>query len=158
MADWPANGDTDWNTKMLAYLAIEHNTDGTHKATEITAVVTGEGIFGARTKVDTLSAPITRNVTYLAQSDGILTTYADGNMNSNDNIKVYQDSVKANVDGEGAAYITAWHDAGSSAGSGGYYCVTVPVIKGEYVRVETSDASAIVGIWNPIGSGGLVAQ
>lgn len=30
MADWPANGDTDWNTKMLAYLAIEHNTDGTH--------------------------------------------------------------------------------------------------------------------------------
>ena len=31
MATWPANGETDWNTKMLAYLAIGHNTDGTHK-------------------------------------------------------------------------------------------------------------------------------
>jgi hypothetical protein len=30
MATWPANGDTDWNTKMLAYLAVEHNADGTH--------------------------------------------------------------------------------------------------------------------------------
>lgn len=30
MATWPANGETAWNTKMLAYLAIEHNTDGTH--------------------------------------------------------------------------------------------------------------------------------
>ena len=30
MATWPANGVEDWNTKMLAYLAIEHNTDGTH--------------------------------------------------------------------------------------------------------------------------------
>ncbi len=31
MAEWPANADTDWNTKMLAYLAIEHETDGTHQ-------------------------------------------------------------------------------------------------------------------------------
>ena len=31
MATWPANTETDWNTKMLAYLAIEHETDGTHK-------------------------------------------------------------------------------------------------------------------------------
>ena len=30
MATWPATGDTDWNTKMLAYLAIGHDTDGTH--------------------------------------------------------------------------------------------------------------------------------
>lgn len=30
MAEWPANGATDWNTKMLAYLAVEHATDGTH--------------------------------------------------------------------------------------------------------------------------------
>ena len=32
MATWPANGATDWNTTALAYLAVEHNTDGTHKA------------------------------------------------------------------------------------------------------------------------------
>lgn len=31
MAEWPANGDSDWNTKMLAYLAIEHTTGGFHK-------------------------------------------------------------------------------------------------------------------------------
>ena len=30
MATWPANTETDWNTKMLAYLAVEHETDGTH--------------------------------------------------------------------------------------------------------------------------------
>lgn len=30
MATWPANSATDWNTKMLAYLAIGHETDGTH--------------------------------------------------------------------------------------------------------------------------------
>ena len=30
MAEWPASGDTNWNTKMLAYLAIGHETDGTH--------------------------------------------------------------------------------------------------------------------------------
>lgn len=30
MATWPASGDTDWNTKMLAYLAVGHETDGTH--------------------------------------------------------------------------------------------------------------------------------
>ncbi len=32
MAEWPASGNTDWNTKMLAYLAIEHETDGTHSS------------------------------------------------------------------------------------------------------------------------------
>ncbi|MCK5017542.1 MAG: hypothetical protein KAS32_10785 [Candidatus Peribacteraceae bacterium] len=31
MATWPANNDTDWNTKMLAYLAIGHTTGGYHK-------------------------------------------------------------------------------------------------------------------------------
>lgn len=31
MATWPANGDTDWNTKSLAYLAVSHTTTGYHK-------------------------------------------------------------------------------------------------------------------------------
>ena len=30
MAEWPADGNEDWNAKMLAYLAIGHETDGTH--------------------------------------------------------------------------------------------------------------------------------
>lgn len=35
MAEWPANGVTDWNTKMLAYLAVGHDTDGTHGKTQM---------------------------------------------------------------------------------------------------------------------------
>jgi len=34
-AQWAATGDTDWNTKMLAYLAIGHDTDGTHGKTQM---------------------------------------------------------------------------------------------------------------------------
>ena len=36
MAEWPASGVTDWNTKMLAYLAISHETDGTMKSAALT--------------------------------------------------------------------------------------------------------------------------
>ncbi len=36
MATWPASGNTDWNTKMLAYLAVGHNTDGTHNQEDST--------------------------------------------------------------------------------------------------------------------------
>ncbi len=35
MATWPANAETDWNTKMLAYLAIGHDSDGTHKKSQM---------------------------------------------------------------------------------------------------------------------------
>lgn len=31
MAEWPANGDTDWNDAMLEYLAVSIETDGTLK-------------------------------------------------------------------------------------------------------------------------------
>ncbi len=38
--EWPATGDTDWNVKMLTHLAVEHNTNGTHKAITATSVTT----------------------------------------------------------------------------------------------------------------------
>ena len=41
MAVWPANGEVDWNTKMLANLAIGHATDGTHNQAGLTAQVVG---------------------------------------------------------------------------------------------------------------------
>ncbi|KKK94052.1 hypothetical protein LCGC14_2686730, partial [marine sediment metagenome] len=41
MAVWPANGEVDWNTKMLATLAIGHATDGTHNQAGLTAQVVG---------------------------------------------------------------------------------------------------------------------
>ncbi len=75
MANWPASGDTDWNTKMLAYLAIEHETDGTHKATEVTAVVTGEGIFGSWTNLDSLGATLVKDEVYQVGSDGFVLAY-----------------------------------------------------------------------------------
>ena len=31
MPEWPSNGETDWNTKMLANLAVAHDTDGNNK-------------------------------------------------------------------------------------------------------------------------------
>ena len=42
MATWPANAETDWNTKMLAFLAIGHDVDGTHNQEDWTpAAYTG---------------------------------------------------------------------------------------------------------------------
>lgn len=29
MAEWPANGEEDWNTKMKAFIDVGHNSDGT---------------------------------------------------------------------------------------------------------------------------------
>ena len=39
MAEWPADGVTNWNTKMLAYLAVGHATDGTHNEAGLTRQV-----------------------------------------------------------------------------------------------------------------------
>lgn len=35
MADWPANGDTDWNTKMKANINVGHDSDGTHTKSQM---------------------------------------------------------------------------------------------------------------------------
>jgi len=53
MATWPANGDTDWNTKMLAYLAVEHNTDGTHDMHDATGGYMQVDVDGVKTNVYT---------------------------------------------------------------------------------------------------------
>lgn len=51
MATWPANGATDWNTTMLAWLAVEHNVNGTHdwppyiKLVDSKATTTDGGTF-----------------------------------------------------------------------------------------------------------------
>ena len=53
MATWPANGNTDWNTKMLAYLAVEHNTDGTHSMHDATGGYAQVDVDGVKTNVYT---------------------------------------------------------------------------------------------------------
>lgn len=40
MAGWPANGDTDWNTKMTEWVNVEHNEDGTHGSVTSDDVIT----------------------------------------------------------------------------------------------------------------------
>ncbi len=42
MATWPPNDATDWNTTMLAYLAVDHETDGTHKAANLGYIDRGD--------------------------------------------------------------------------------------------------------------------
>ena len=52
MAAWPDNGTTDWNNAMKEFLFVGHDTDGTHKKSQIltdlgyspTAYVGGESI------------------------------------------------------------------------------------------------------------------
>ncbi len=53
MATWPSSGDTDWNTKMLAYLAIEHNTDGTHDIHDTEGGYAQVDVDGTKTNVYT---------------------------------------------------------------------------------------------------------
>ena len=149
MANWPATGDTDWNTKMLAYLAIEHNTNGTHKAAEVTAVVTGEGIFGKRTQNDTTPAAIAKDVIYRAAGDGILTITKD---HTNDTAVVcYTDDTNPPTVVMGQYATSSITDKKMT--------LTIPIIKLDYVKITSSHATNDPDFyWTPIGSGGLVDQ
>ena len=57
MADWPADGVTNWNATMKAFVDVEHNTDGTHKVetilTDSEAQYTYADVDGTPTKVYT---------------------------------------------------------------------------------------------------------
>jgi len=35
MAEWPANGEEDWNTLMKANIDVGHDSDGTHKKSQM---------------------------------------------------------------------------------------------------------------------------
>ncbi len=67
MATWPANGNTDWNTKMLAYLAVSFNTDGTPKAS----------VFGysAYTNLDSEGNAFLKAHAYKAATDGFVSAF-----------------------------------------------------------------------------------
>jgi len=53
MATWPSDGDTDWNTAMKAYLAVEHNTDGTHSMHDAEGGYMQVDVNGVKTNVYT---------------------------------------------------------------------------------------------------------
>ena len=50
---WPANGTTDWNTKSAAYVAVEHNTNGTHNIYDTEGGYQTADVDGTATKVYT---------------------------------------------------------------------------------------------------------
>ena len=64
MADWPADGDTNWNAAMLAYLAVSFNTDGTPKTS----------VFGlsAATNEDSNGDTMLKAHAYKAATDGVV--------------------------------------------------------------------------------------
>ena len=65
MANWPANGDTDWNTKMLAFVHAEHETDGTHgDITPTKLTLTGFFGFGTATELTISSGAVTATKSY----------------------------------------------------------------------------------------------
>ncbi len=68
-AQWPANADTNWNTKMLAYLAIGHNTDGTHSN------IDGD----TPTANDSDSNAMAKAHAYLAQTSGFVSAWVEIN-------------------------------------------------------------------------------
>ncbi len=79
MATWPANDDTDWNTKMLAYLAVEHETDGTHKTSAMDALIKGWVRFDGATG-DTATEKDSFNVSGIVRdSEGLYTISWDTN-------------------------------------------------------------------------------
>jgi len=65
-AQWPANGATDWNTKMLAYLAVEHKTDGKHDITD----------GGSPTLLDSEANAMLKVHAYKAQGSGFVTAFS----------------------------------------------------------------------------------
>lgn len=65
MATWPADGTTAWNTAMLAYLAVDHNTDGTHKNTDGDVPTANDSEGNAMLKAHA----------YLTQTSGFVTAY-----------------------------------------------------------------------------------
>jgi len=113
----------------------------------------GGAVFGTYTEVDTNSNTLVDGVTYLAQSDGLLTSFHGGRTT-----RAYVNIVKANVDSQNFAFLRIAGTAGQFV-NGMYGGVTVPVAKNEYVRIAASDNNGGEKIgWMPFGSGGLVRQ
>lgn len=114
MADWPADGTTNWNAAMLAYLAVEHNTDGTHATrwpingtnTRIyTKYLTGNLGAGSETNVaHGIASAITKilSVTAYAYNDGTSTFY----FNEASEIAAATESFKVTYDATNIKFIS----------------------------------------------------
>lgn len=142
-AQWPANGETDWNTKMLAYNAVEHGTDGTHEGKIVLT-----SIFGASTNLDSDGNAIAKTHAYLAPTDGIVNAWVLNN--SNGTTFYISGYVGATDDPAGAGTLEA-KAKGYVQEDWGF--ISFPVPKDAYFEVITGEAAATVTIrWRAIGT------
>jgi len=133
MATWPANGDTDWNTAMLAYLAVEHNTDGTHK------------VYSAYTTLDSENNTMVKAHAYLAATNGWVFAY-DTDTDTGESLYVY---VGTTTDPAGAGDLI---QASEAAGINMTQSVCAAVAKGEYFEVRTDSGGTPVIRWKSAGT------
>ena len=142
-------GEDAWGTTLNAHINIEHNADGTHKATEVTAVVTGEGIFGTRTANDSLGNSLAVTSIYRVGSDGFVTFVT----NQGGTAQV----VKLLTDSSATPTTTLYHSHGDWGAGRMSGCV--PIIKDDYFQITVASGSTVENIrWLPIGSGTAVKQ
>ncbi len=147
MADKPSSGDINWGTTLNAHIAVEHETDGTHKATELTAVVTGEGIFGARTTLDTIGGTLVVDNVYRVQSDGLLTAFHS-----------VKQLINARILSDSSNPPTTVIARSISDNGGHNHTITVPIRKDDYWKATKGIRGLDTIFWLPIGTGGCVKQ
>lgn len=143
MATWPANGETDWNTKMLAYLAVEHNTDGTHDIP--VATIQAATAFSAITDEDSEANAMLKAHAYLAATDGFVyatvTATAQGNY-----LRGY---VGDTDDPAGAGILLQDENVYASTWE---MSISFSVATGEYFEVTTNSTNAVSIYWRSIGT------
>ncbi len=162
MATWPANAETDWNTKMKAFVDVEHNTDATHNIPDATIQVGLSGsavasIFGTRTFNDTTPAALAESTVYASQCDGYLTVSGKGSNATEIYIRIKNGSAPSTSDSAAVdTDVVATVEANANLSNG----VTVPIRKDDYIYLAPvlngTDMNWISFL--PIGTGGLVDQ
>ena len=155
MAEYPANGVTDWNTKARAWVATEHSvSDGTHSIPDATiqAGLSGSAvasIFGTRTVTDTVSAALVKGTVYKSQCDGFLTVSRSGTVGQQFTVFVEQGDETPDV-------VVALIEMNSNLDN----ALTIPLRKDDFVTLTQTLGSGAITYMSflPIGTGGLVAQ
>lgn len=136
MATWPANGDTNWNTSMLAFLAVSFNTDGTLKSS----------IFGlsAYTNLDSDGNAMLKAHAYKAATDGWISARI-----TNQNNKYLRGYVGSTDDPAGAGNLI--QEEASAEGSL-RKSLSLLVAKDEYFEITYTGSNTPTIWWKSFGS------
>jgi len=135
-AQWAATGDTDWNTKYLAYLAVDHNVDGTHKSSIF-------GFSGYTNEDSDGNAMIVAHA-YKAATDGFVVVNIGG-IGAGKNLYGYV----GGTDDPAGAGILVRRMACVDNDTGGFI---FPVAKDAYFEITTNSASTPTIYWVSIGT------